>query len=326
MTTYERDQWDKIGDSTSEGARLKCANKGRWTLDDVEIPTGPDGFKIAVIMPSIVVGRVRWFESRIAERDIGRIEHGFEPPEGPLEGWNPYVQFLAVRADEENPGELLSFANSSWGGQSAYRSLVNPYRFKNRPQFPICTLGTAATSLVGAPLFLGYLTSFPMLSLAPQNGRHLPRDWRAARFLLRCIWPRGGGCPSEIDPRARHVDQRRPKVQGFSPGPACASCIFLTHRPSKKWPRTTQTKLAARAKRREVFSLPSRSPTGLFARTYFPQKRGSFIATFYPSTQRPSAYSEITRPLCDLETAVAAVRDLSRDVVQGDFGPVGRGI
>jgi hypothetical protein len=31
-------------------------------------------------------------------------------------------------------------------------------------------------------------------------------------------------------------------------------------------------------------------------------------------------------PLCDLETAVAAVRDLSRDVVQGDFGPVGRGI
>jgi hypothetical protein len=34
-----------------------------------------------------------------------------------------------------------------------------------------------------------------------------------------------------------------------------------------------------------------------------------------------------TVPLCELETALASVRDLSRDLVQGDFGPdVGRGI
>jgi hypothetical protein len=57
-------------------------------------------------------------------------------------GWNPYTAVLAVRADEKALGELVTFTSASWGGRNAFQKLVNPYRLKQRLQFPICELAT----------------------------------------------------------------------------------------------------------------------------------------------------------------------------------------
>jgi hypothetical protein len=51
---------------------LKCA-KGRWLLDEQDIPTGNTGAKICVIMESASTGQVLRQDSKIVERDIGRI-------------------------------------------------------------------------------------------------------------------------------------------------------------------------------------------------------------------------------------------------------------
>jgi hypothetical protein len=141
--SYERDAWDETGDMGNgiEGQHLKCA-KGRWLLDDEEIETGNSGIKICVIMESTVVGQILWQDKKIIERDTGKISDGFVQPRQIMEGWNPYVAFQAVRADEGNIGELVTFTSSSWGGRHAFQSLVNPYRLKQRRQFPIVILGT----------------------------------------------------------------------------------------------------------------------------------------------------------------------------------------
>ena len=36
----------------------------------------------------------------------------------------------------------MTFTSSSWGGRNAFQKLVNPYRLKQRRQFPICELAT----------------------------------------------------------------------------------------------------------------------------------------------------------------------------------------
>jgi hypothetical protein len=143
MTYHERDAWDETGDMGNgiEGQHLKCA-KGTWLLDDTEIETGDNGLKICVIMDTATVGQVLWQDHKIVERDVGRISDGFVPPRQISAGWNPYVAFQAVRADAGHLGELVTFTSSSWGGRYAFQSLVNPYRLKERRQFPICVLGT----------------------------------------------------------------------------------------------------------------------------------------------------------------------------------------
>jgi hypothetical protein len=138
--SHERDAWDETGNMGNgiEGQHLKCA-KGTWLLDDVEIDNDA---RICVIMESATVGEVRWHDRRIVDRNVGRISDGFVLPKQITEGWNPYVAFQAVRADEENLGALVTFTSSSWGGRFAFQGLVNPYRLKQRRQFPICKLGT----------------------------------------------------------------------------------------------------------------------------------------------------------------------------------------
>ena len=93
-------------------------------------------------MDTATVGQVLWLDRKIEEHDVGRISDGFVPPRSITEGWNPYVAFQAVRADDGYLGELVTFTSSSWGGRYAFQSLVNPYRLKQRRQFPICVLGT----------------------------------------------------------------------------------------------------------------------------------------------------------------------------------------
>jgi hypothetical protein len=140
--SYERDAWDETGDMSNgiEGAHLKCA-KGTWLLDDVEIDNDA---RICVIMESATVGEVRWHDRRIVDRNVGRIADGHTPPQHITEGWNPYTSFLAVRADESHRGELVTFTSSSWGGRYAFQRLVNPFRLKERQQFPICALAAKA--------------------------------------------------------------------------------------------------------------------------------------------------------------------------------------
>jgi hypothetical protein len=143
MTYHERDAWDETGDMGNgiEGQHLKCA-KGTWLLDDTEIETGDNGLKICVIMDTATVGQVLWRDHKIVERDVGRISDGFVPPRQISENWNPYVAFQAVRADDGHLGEPVTFTSSSWGGRYAFQSLVNPYRTKERRQFPICVFST----------------------------------------------------------------------------------------------------------------------------------------------------------------------------------------
>jgi len=137
------DAWDIISDSVNgiEGQHLKCA-KGRWLLDDNEIITGDDGLRICVVMETATVGEVLWQDHKIAERNIGRVQDGFQFPDVLTDGWNPYVAVMAVRADAGHVGDLLTFTSSSWGGRRAFQSLVNPYRIMGKRRFPICTLGT----------------------------------------------------------------------------------------------------------------------------------------------------------------------------------------
>jgi hypothetical protein len=141
--SYERDAWDQTGDMSNgiEGAHLKCA-KGTWLLDDERIEIGESGIKICVIMESATVGEILWRDHKIVDRNVGRIADGHTPPRQITEGWNPYVAFQAVRADEGHLGELVTFTSSSWGGRYAFQSLVNPFRLKGRQQFPICLLAT----------------------------------------------------------------------------------------------------------------------------------------------------------------------------------------
>jgi hypothetical protein len=72
------------------------------------------------------------------------MNDGFVPPR-PADlslGWNPYIAFQAVRADEEHLGDLVTFTSSSWGGYYAFQRLINPWRLKKRLQFPIVLLDT----------------------------------------------------------------------------------------------------------------------------------------------------------------------------------------
>jgi hypothetical protein len=138
--TYERDAWDELGGQGNGiiGAHLKCA-KGHWLLDDNE---AEPGMKVCIIMPTVMAGEVLWQDHKIVERNIGRIEDDFMPPRQITEGWSPYTSFQAVRADDGNLGELVTFTSSSWGGKFAFQKLANPYRLKQRRQFPICLLET----------------------------------------------------------------------------------------------------------------------------------------------------------------------------------------
>jgi len=146
MTTYEKDAWDEFGDSGNgiEGQWLKCS-KGHWTLDKEDVETGDDGIKICVIMDSVTLGQVLWQDSKIIGRNIGRLSDGFVPPMKKADltpGWDPYIAFQAVRADDEHLGDLITFTSNSWGGFYAFQALVNPFRLKGRQQFPICVLKT----------------------------------------------------------------------------------------------------------------------------------------------------------------------------------------
>ena len=144
MTYHERDGWDEVGDQGNGilGGHLKYV-KGRMFLDKAEIKIGDHGIKLCIIMDSATAGKVLWQDQRIAERDVGRVASGFMPRRAEIqESWNPYVSFQAVRADEGHLGEVVTFTSSSWGGWYAFEKLINPYRLKERRQFPVITIAT----------------------------------------------------------------------------------------------------------------------------------------------------------------------------------------
>ena len=143
------DAWDETSGNGILGEHLKIA-KGTWTLVGGEFRFGPDGIKLAVIMPTVVVGQVLWTDGQITEREVGRIEDGFRAISTTRAmnenhpGWSPYTQFLGVRCDDGHVGELLTFTSSAWGGRFAFESLKAMYALKRRREFPIVILGTKA--------------------------------------------------------------------------------------------------------------------------------------------------------------------------------------
>jgi hypothetical protein len=145
MSTYERDAWDEFSSSGNDiqGQWLRCA-KGHWTLDKEDAPAGDGGIKIAVIMESASAGQILWEGGKITGRSVGQISSGFVPPTKAtlIPGWNPYIAFQCVRADDECLGDLLTFTASSWGGFYAFQTLTKPWLLKGRRQFPICVLSS----------------------------------------------------------------------------------------------------------------------------------------------------------------------------------------
>src|ERR1700694_3535510 len=124
MTYHEKDPWQEAADEAGgiEGLHVKCA-KVRWLANDVELPTGNDGAKLCIIMPTARRGIVQWIDGKIVGRNTGRYEDGFVMPEV-LEGWNPYLSFQCVFADEERMGQLATFTSSAWGSFNAFRKLI----------------------------------------------------------------------------------------------------------------------------------------------------------------------------------------------------------
>src|SRR5271168_3879654 len=101
-----------------EGGHLKCA-KGLYTLDGAAVSVGDNGLKIVVVMDTACHGSVRWENQAIVERHIQRYEDA--APSGDIgEGFSPYLQFLAVGADETHVGRLMTFTSSAWSGRRAF--------------------------------------------------------------------------------------------------------------------------------------------------------------------------------------------------------------
>lgn len=99
MSSYERDAFDIAGDSGSgiEGQWLKSPKKalGLSTI----IRSRPAAIaRICVIMDSLMTGEILWKDSKIVERNTGRMADGFEMPrhQSIATGWNPYIVFQGV--------------------------------------------------------------------------------------------------------------------------------------------------------------------------------------------------------------------------------------
>jgi hypothetical protein len=135
--------WAALAAQTPEGALLQC-RKGKWTLDDASVETGPNGLKAVVLMDSAVVGEVSFDDAgeKINE-NVGRIEDGFMPPARLTPGYSPSTSVVALGLDEAHLGQAMTFRASSWGGRRAFGALIGGYvRFRQRV-FPVVTLGAA---------------------------------------------------------------------------------------------------------------------------------------------------------------------------------------
>ncbi len=136
--TYDYSDDNSAGDAFDHivGAFLKCP-KGKWLLDDVEIPIGPDGTRVTILMPTARHGRVVWENNHPTTSNFRRYAD-CDPPKAKMEpGFDPYTIFQCLIGDA-----LATFASSSWGARSGFKPVVDNWRYLHRREFPIVILGT----------------------------------------------------------------------------------------------------------------------------------------------------------------------------------------
>ncbi len=136
--TYDYPDDNSAGDAFDPivGAFLKCP-KGKWLLDDVEIPIGPDGTRVTILMPTARHGRVVWENNHPTTSNFRRYAD-CDPPKAKMDpGFEPYTIFQCLIDDA-----LATFASSSWGARSAFKPVVDNWRYLHKREFPVVTLGT----------------------------------------------------------------------------------------------------------------------------------------------------------------------------------------
>src|SRR5579863_4336475 len=144
MDTHTQDPWKEAADGAGgvEGARLKCNGKtGVWTADGVEIETGPDGLKLAIIMPTALHGTIVFRDGSFPDRDPIRYED--QAPDRTVQlpdGVDPLTECLCVGMDEEHIGQLFTFQSASHGGRHAFETLLKPFWRRGKLAFPVVTL------------------------------------------------------------------------------------------------------------------------------------------------------------------------------------------
>jgi hypothetical protein len=142
MNTQPRDAWQQalLQGSIIQGRHLKFA-KAKFYIDDVEVAIGPNGLKVAVLMPSALTGAVLWTDGVIVDQRLHRYEEA-PPPDVP-DRWSPYTAFVCVGLDEGHRGELATYTSSAWSSRYAFRQwLIGPYVQRGRRLLPIVTFAT----------------------------------------------------------------------------------------------------------------------------------------------------------------------------------------
>jgi hypothetical protein len=118
------------------GSHLKCS-KGNWTLDDSPIETGPDGFRVTILVPTARHGRIKWVDHRRVDRVLQKYSDCDPDFEKLPEGWNALTCFQGVTDN----GELLTFT-SAYGARKSLKNAIQQYRFRGKRAFPVCSLAT----------------------------------------------------------------------------------------------------------------------------------------------------------------------------------------
>ena len=142
---YEKsDPWQEAANNSGgiEGIHVKFG-KGCWTVDNDEVQTGEDGFRLCVLMDTAAHAEVKWNNDRTKTlRRLNRYAV-VAPSRELLElGWLPYTIFQCSGASGNYIEQLMTFTSSSWGGRLAFQALIRPWLQRGRLEFPICTLGS----------------------------------------------------------------------------------------------------------------------------------------------------------------------------------------
>ena len=125
-----------------EGALLECV-KGSWQLDDIAVPTGPDGTRVVALLDSTILGEIRFEGGELTGECVGRIADGFKPAEKVPEGWSPHTSFVCLGLDSATRGQAMTFRSSAWGARHAFNALNGGFARLGCRQYPIVTLATA---------------------------------------------------------------------------------------------------------------------------------------------------------------------------------------
>jgi hypothetical protein len=117
---------------------MKCGKGGIFTLDGVQIPTGPDGFTFTALASTAAYGWVRYENDFPVEKELRLFADGFPRFGEELpEGWSWSSWLLGAGAD----GQMLTFTGA-YGPWKTLKNLVSQYLIKGGLFVPTCTVST----------------------------------------------------------------------------------------------------------------------------------------------------------------------------------------